>query len=83
MMLCTRPECQTTAGCICNRRSWWLIGGPDTPLVVSAGGIPYNKAHIDYWRERALKAEADEGTRAVPTCVCCGKPAVHKCEAQS
>jgi hypothetical protein len=36
-----------------------MVGGPDVPVMVSAGGIAYNREHIDYWRERAIKAEAE------------------------
>lgn len=28
------------------------------PLLCSQGGVPYNRRHIDHWRERAEKAEA-------------------------
>lgn len=37
MILCMRPECQTTAGCICNRRS---TNAEITPLAVPHRPIP-------------------------------------------
>lgn len=30
---------------------------PKEPIIASAGGIPYNKPWLDYWRQRALAAE--------------------------
>lgn len=30
----------------------------EPPLLCSPGGIPYNLDHIEYWKARALKAEA-------------------------
>lgn len=63
MNICNRHGCQTTAGCICDRTSRWLGACLRTPVMVSQGGIAYNHEHIDYWRERALKAEAELARR--------------------
>jgi hypothetical protein len=32
------------------------------PVLTSQGGFPYNGEHIDYWRARASKAEAEAAT---------------------
>jgi hypothetical protein len=34
----------------------------DVPLSCSQGGVPYNNFHIEYWKRRALEAEARTAT---------------------
>jgi hypothetical protein len=38
------------------------------PIICSAGGVPYNNEHIEYWKNRALAAEAKlaERTKSAP-----------------
>jgi hypothetical protein len=34
---------------------------PSKPILCSQGGFAYNREHIEYWQQRAARAEAEIG----------------------